>query len=304
MEILAYLRIFQPIFHPWMTHLDFCQPWGTFIQPWEVWWVHAGVRNILQSQEEFLKDDQIFFCNFFSYREVWYIILFVLWYTNPMVWSKSLMDIILRIRDILHGSGRVLEKWPDLLLTIFVLQGSVIHQFLCTAWDNPIVSSKSLMDTILGISKIRHGSGRLPERWPDQLLTIFWATEKCDISIQMYFAWQILHDANGWQWLTLVDNGWKWLTMVDDGWRWLMMADNGWQWFIIVHDGSNRLMMVNIVDDGWWWLLMADDGWWWMMMDNGWWLMWLIIDDDVWWLMWLIINDWCWWCWCYKCWEF
>ena len=64
-------------------------------------------------QEGFLKDDQIYFCQYLSYREVWYINFYVLCETNPMVSSKSLMDIILGIRKILHGLGRVPEKWPD-----------------------------------------------------------------------------------------------------------------------------------------------------------------------------------------------
>ena len=67
-------------------------------------------------QEGFLKDDQIYCWKFLSYREVWYINLNVLCKTNPMVWSKLLMDIILGVRKILHGSGRVPEWWPELVL--------------------------------------------------------------------------------------------------------------------------------------------------------------------------------------------
>ena len=63
--------------------------------------VHAGLRNLLQCQEKFLKDKQIYFGNFFYYRKVWYINLYVHYKRNPMVSSKSLMDIILGIRKIL-----------------------------------------------------------------------------------------------------------------------------------------------------------------------------------------------------------
>ena len=65
------------------------------------------IRNILV---------QIYFCKFLSYRKVWYINLYVLCETNPTVWSKSLMDIILWIRMILPGSGRAPGRWPGLLL--------------------------------------------------------------------------------------------------------------------------------------------------------------------------------------------
>ena len=34
--------------------------------------IYPGLRNLLQSQEEILKDDQIYFCNFVNYREVSY----------------------------------------------------------------------------------------------------------------------------------------------------------------------------------------------------------------------------------------
>ena len=67
-------------------------------------------------QEGFLNNDQIYFCHFFSYREVWCIHLYVLCKTNIMMWSKLLMDIILGVKNILHGSVRVLKGWPDLLL--------------------------------------------------------------------------------------------------------------------------------------------------------------------------------------------
>ena len=43
--------------------------------------------------------------------------------------SKSLMNIILGIRKILYGSGRVPEKLPDLLLEMFELQRTVIYYF-------------------------------------------------------------------------------------------------------------------------------------------------------------------------------
>ena len=53
------------------------------------------------NQEGFLKDDQIYFCKFLSYREVWYTNFNVHCKTNPMVLSKLLMEITLGIRKIL-----------------------------------------------------------------------------------------------------------------------------------------------------------------------------------------------------------
>ena len=44
-------------------------------------------------QEGFLKDEQIYFCTFLSYREVTYINMYVLSETNPMRLSKFLMDM-------------------------------------------------------------------------------------------------------------------------------------------------------------------------------------------------------------------
>ena len=140
------------------------------------------IRNILV---------QIYFCKFLSYREVWYINLYVLCETNPTVWSKSLMDIILWIRMILPGSGRAPGRWPGLLLSIFELQRSVIYQFVCT-----------LRDKSNGVIKISYGHHLWNQEDPSCIrkvswkLTIstfvnFWATKKCDISICMYIARQI-----------------------------------------------------------------------------------------------------------------
>ena len=33
------LGIIQSTYDPRMAHLDFCQPWGTFIKPWAIWWL-------------------------------------------------------------------------------------------------------------------------------------------------------------------------------------------------------------------------------------------------------------------------
>ena len=164
-----------------MTQLDFYQPSGTFIQPLEVWWVHAGVRNAPQSQEEFLKDVQIFFWQFFSYRKVWYINLFLLCETIPMVASISLIDVILGIRKIFHGSGRVPERWPNLHLYIFELQRSVIYQIVCNMQDN----SNYLVKTTYG----RHPWNQEDPPWTKKsswrmtksTFFSFLATEKCDL---------------------------------------------------------------------------------------------------------------------------
>ena len=144
-------------------------------------------------QKGFLKDDQIYFFQFWKSRNVWYFNLYVTSETNPMVWSKLLMNIILSVRNTLHGSGRFPEAWTDLRLLIFELKRSVIYKFVCTLWDKSIFElqrsviyqflwtlwfksngwSKSLMDIIFGIRKILHWSGRVPKRWPDLILKVF-----------------------------------------------------------------------------------------------------------------------------------
>ena len=83
-------------------------------------------------QEGFFNGDQLYVCKFFSYREVWYINMYVLWETNPIFWSKLLIDIILRVRKILHVSGGFLNADNNYF---FVLQRSVIYQFVCTLWE-------------------------------------------------------------------------------------------------------------------------------------------------------------------------
>ena len=89
------------------------------------------------------------------------------------------MDIIFGIRKVSHGSGRVFEKLPDLFLTIFELQRSLIYQFVC------ILRGKSNKRVTI---TFEHHPGRVPEGWT---FVHFWATEKCDISICMLFARQI-----------------------------------------------------------------------------------------------------------------
>ena len=108
-----------------------------------------------------------------------------------MVWSKSFMDVIFGIRKIIHGSGRVPERWPDLLLTIFELQRSLIYKCLCTLWDK-----------FHGVIKITYGHHPWNQEDPSWIrkgawkmtrstFEFFWVTEKCDISIYMCFARQI-----------------------------------------------------------------------------------------------------------------
>ena len=125
------------------------------------------------------------------YIEVWYINLYVLCETNPMWWSKSLMDIIFGISKVLHGSGRVLEIWPYLLLSIYELQRSVIYEFVWTFQDK----SNDVVNNTYGHHRkchedppwIRKRSWRMTK----STFVKFWATEKCDISICMYFVRQI-----------------------------------------------------------------------------------------------------------------
>ena len=138
-------------------------------------------------QEGFLKDDQIYFCQIMSYREVWYINLFVLCKTNLMMWSIILMDIIISVMKILHRSGRVPEGWQDLLLSNSELQRSVIYQYVCTLWDK----SNGVIKITYGHHPwnqedppwIRKGSWKMTR----STFVSFWATEKFDISNCMYF---------------------------------------------------------------------------------------------------------------------
>ena len=91
------------------------------------------------------------------------------------------------IRNILHGSG----KWPDLLLSIFQLQRSVIYQFVCTRQDKSNFVIKMAYGhhpwNQEGPLWIRKGSWIMTR----STFVIFLATEKCDVSICMYFARQI-----------------------------------------------------------------------------------------------------------------
>ena len=57
--------------------------------------MHEGVRNILQSQEVFLKDDQIFFCQLGSYIECStsncrYFVRQIQWGGQNPLWTSSL----------------------------------------------------------------------------------------------------------------------------------------------------------------------------------------------------------------------
>ena len=90
-------------------------------------------------QEGFLKVHQIYFYKFLSYKEVWYINVYVLCKTIQIMWSKLLMDIIIGVKNILHGSGRGPEGWPDLLLSKIKLQRNVIYHFVYFFNTNPMV---------------------------------------------------------------------------------------------------------------------------------------------------------------------
>ena len=88
-----------------------------------------GIKKILHgSKGGFRKYDQIYF----EAQRSMITNFYVLCKTNSMVWSKLLMDIILGVRMVLHGSRRVSDGPPYLLLSIFELQRSVIFQFVCT----------------------------------------------------------------------------------------------------------------------------------------------------------------------------
>ena len=102
-----------------LSHLEIFSKLRILQTTWEIWWFMKDDQNLLckilwnviQSQEEFLKEDQIFICKFLSYRKVWYIKLYVICEINPIMGSKLLMDIILGVSKILHGSGRVNNPW-------------------------------------------------------------------------------------------------------------------------------------------------------------------------------------------------
>ena len=136
-------------------------------------------------QEGFLKDDQIYFCKFLSYRELWCINLHVLCETNLMVWSKLLIHIIIGVKKILHGSGRVPEGWPDLLLSNFELHRSLIYQFVCTLQDQ--------YNSVITITYGHHLWNQESPPWfkkgswkiSRSTVVNFLATEKCSISICM-----------------------------------------------------------------------------------------------------------------------
>ena len=73
----------------------------------------------LQSQEVFLMDSKSNFLNFQDRAEVVNIKLIVFWKANPLVYSKSLMDIILGARNNLHASGRLHQEnsWSTTFFT-------------------------------------------------------------------------------------------------------------------------------------------------------------------------------------------
>ena len=53
---------------------------------------------------------QIYQSSFYRNRGVWHIKLYVFWRTNPLVYSKSIMDIILGVRNVFHASGRPYQE--------------------------------------------------------------------------------------------------------------------------------------------------------------------------------------------------
>ena len=142
-----------------------------------------------------------------SYRELWYIDFYVLCEKNLIVSSKSLINIILGIRKILHGLGRVPERWPDLLLTIFELQKSVIYKFECTLQDKSTGLVKITNGHHLWCQEdppwIRKGSRRM--RW--STFVNFRATEKCDVSICMYIVRQIQLWGQNYLWISSLVSG-------------------------------------------------------------------------------------------------
>ena len=122
--------------------------WPQSFSKWQIWsrtshWNHLeflisirNVRNVLQSQEVFLKDDQKYFFKFWRKIEVLYIKLYVFCETNPMDWSKTLMDVILEIRNVLQASGRFLIIHHHEHL--FEGHMSVVYQMLCIFKDKTI----------------------------------------------------------------------------------------------------------------------------------------------------------------------
>ena len=60
----------------------------------------GSVRNIIR--------DKLYLSQYVSYKRVYYIKLYLLWVTKPLVGSKMLIDIIIGVRNLIHGSGRFL----------------------------------------------------------------------------------------------------------------------------------------------------------------------------------------------------
>ena len=58
----------------------------------------GSVRNIIR--------DKLYLSQYVSYKRVYYIKLYLLWVTKPLVGSKMLIDIIIGVRNLNHGSGK------------------------------------------------------------------------------------------------------------------------------------------------------------------------------------------------------
>ena len=76
----------------WMIFMES----GTFFLGQE-----GSVKNIIR--------DKLYLSQFVSYKRVYYIKLYLLCVTKPLVGSKMLIDIIIGVRNLIHhGSGRFL----------------------------------------------------------------------------------------------------------------------------------------------------------------------------------------------------
>ena len=113
------------------------------------WTSSLESRRYFMDQEGFLKDDQIYFCKVLSYREVWYINLYVLgrqiWCGQNYLWTS----LFVSGRFSIDQEGFL--KGQQIYFCIFssYREVSFINLYeLCET--NPMMQFKSLMNMIHG----------------------------------------------------------------------------------------------------------------------------------------------------------
>ena len=155
-QILSYKEVWYINLYVFVRQIQWCDQN-------HLWTLSLESGRSYVDQKGFLKDDQIYYCKFLSYRVLWYINLYVTCETNPVVWSKSRMDIILGIRK----KSWLMTGWIFVNSSDFSNRALQCIKLYVHCETNPMVLSKSLMYIIFGIRKI-HNWG-----WPDLLLSVF-----------------------------------------------------------------------------------------------------------------------------------